>query len=97
MLKNVLVAIFLALLVFVGAELKSIFEEKNSIAAQFAEMEKELERARAERGRLEADLLYISVPENLEKELRSRFHYQDPGEKVLILVPSSSSTATTSD
>ena len=96
MLKNVLIVIFIALLIFAGVELVSILRQKESMAAQSEDIRKELEEAKAERGRLEADLRYISIPENLEKELRARFHYQDPGEKVLILVPRDNTAASTS-
>lgn len=36
---------------------------------------------------LKADLEYFSDPANLEKELRSRFNYKNPGEKLIIIVP----------
>lgn len=36
---------------------------------------------------LKADLEYLADPANLEKELRSRFNYKNPGEKLIIIVP----------
>lgn len=33
---------------------------------------------------LKADLEYFSDPANIEKELRSRFNYKNPGEKLII-------------
>lgn len=95
MLKNILIIFFFGLLIFVGVELHSISKQKEAVSAQFETAKKELEQAKIERGRLEADLHYISIPENLDKELRSRFHYQGPSEKVLILVPSANSTSAT--
>ncbi len=92
MLKNVLIVIFIALLIFAGVELISLLGQRESIAAQSEDIRKELEEARVEKGKLEADIQYISIPENLEKELRARFHYQDPEEKVLILVPRDNAT-----
>lgn len=92
MLKNILIALFLALLVFVGVELRSLAKQKESIVTQFDEVNKELEQTKIEKGRLEADLRYFSIPENLDKELRFRFHYQAPDEKVLILVPRESTS-----
>ncbi|TSC59636.1 MAG: hypothetical protein LiPW15_656 [Parcubacteria group bacterium LiPW_15] len=96
MLKNILIVIFMALLVFAGMEIRSILGQRVSVSAQFEEARKELEQAKTERGRLEADLNYVSIPENLEKELRARFHYQSPDEKVMILVPRENTTTSTS-
>lgn len=36
---------------------------------------------------LKADLEYLADPANLEKELRGRFNYKNPGEKLIIIVP----------
>ena len=36
---------------------------------------------------LQADLIYFSESENLEKELRSRLNYKKSGEKLIIVVP----------
>ena len=41
---------------------------------------------------LQADLEYYARPENLEKELRSRFNYKKPGEKLIIIVPPKEAT-----
>ena len=43
---------------------------------------------------LKSDLEYLEIPDNLEKELRSRFNYKNPGEKLIIVVPASNSTST---
>ncbi|MBI3045929.1 MAG: hypothetical protein HYY86_00070 [Candidatus Harrisonbacteria bacterium] len=37
---------------------------------------------------LQADFNYFQEPENLEKELRAKFNYKNPGEKLIIVVPS---------
>lgn len=53
----------------------------------------EYDRTAAEGVRLQSEYEYFSNPENLNKELRSRFNYTLPGEKLLILVPKASSTS----
>lgn len=46
---------------------------------------------------LKADLDYFKIPENLEKELRSRFNFKNPGEKLIIgVLQKDSSDAATS-
>ncbi len=41
----------------------------------------------SENAGLQADLIYFSESENLEKELRSRLNYKKSGEKLIIVVP----------
>jgi hypothetical protein len=52
--------------------------------------------AREDRGRLDREVEYLSHPANLEKELRARFNYRDVGEKLMILVPTASSSSSSS-
>jgi len=33
------------------------------------------------------DIEYFSNPKNLAKELKSKFNYKNPGEKLIIVVP----------
>ena len=46
--------------------------------------------AEVDNGRLKAELDYLSQPANLERELRSRFNYKNPDEKLIIMVPKAS-------
>lgn len=36
---------------------------------------------------LRLEIEYFSHPENLEKELRQKFNYKKPGEKMMIITP----------
>lgn len=74
-----------------------VFWSKNRTASEeYAELQKKLSRARADYENLQVDLQYYLNPYNLEKELRSRFNYAAPGEKLIILVsPSTSSVSST--
>lgn len=95
--RKVLIGIFIVLMLFLGAELISLWKQKTELEAQFGEVKAKFEVTQNERDQLKADLLYLSNPVNLGKELRDRLHYQAPGEKVIILVPrESSSTNSTS-
>ena len=52
------------------------------------EVQKEaLAKARADAESLTADYNFYLNPANLEKELRARFNYRLPGEKLIIIVP----------
>ena len=95
--RKLLIAASVILTLFLGAELVSLWKQKNSLEAQYNEVKTKFDTTQNERDQLKADLLYLSDPVNLDKELRDRLHYQAPGEKVIILVPrESSSTSSTS-
>ena len=85
MLKKFLIGGVLVLLVVLGAELRSLWIEKENMSGQYDVAKKQFETSQKERGRLEADLNYLFLPENMDKELRARFHLQLPNEKVIIL------------
>lgn len=88
--RKFIIVLFSILFLFLSAELISLWKQKGSLEAQYGEAKSQFETAQKERDRLKADLLYLSNPVNLEKELRDRLHYQAPGEKVIILVPKES-------
>jgi hypothetical protein len=97
MTRRVLTATFVVLMLFLGAELVSLWKQKSALEQQYGEVKAKFDVTKSERDQLQADLLYLGNPVNLGKELRDRLHYQAPGEKVIILVPrASSSTNSTS-
>lgn len=60
------------------------FYASNAIAE--SELEKtntKLEELRKENEQLQADIVYYSELENLAKELKARFDYKKPGEKLI--------------
>lgn len=60
---------------------------KNLLVNQFEETQAKLATVSRENAAIREDIVYLSEPENLEKELRARFHYHLPGEKMMIIVP----------
>lgn len=55
-----------------------------SLARDSASLQSRLNILKADSNNLKSDLAYFSDPENLEKELRARFNYKNPGEKLVI-------------
>jgi len=51
------------------------------------ELKDRLEQAKIDEKQLQAELEYFAKPANLEKELRARFNYRQPDEKLIIIVP----------
>lgn len=54
---------------------------------KFLKVEAEANTLEAENERLKGEINYFSNKDNLEKELRSRFNYRKPDEKLIIVVP----------
>lgn len=74
--------IFLASQFFVLNSEKAEYDvqvEANSAEARILEIENK---------ELKEDLEFYQSDENLSKELRAQFNYREPGEELLILVPS---------
>jgi len=80
-------AVLATLIGLAGARSWGLYAELRTVSAARAELEDKravLERRHAE---LEDDTRAILEPDNLETELRSRFNYKSPGEKVIVVVP----------
>ena len=72
------------LLIYQTYQLYSYYGDLSGILSVISD---KLRLLKEENLNLQSDLNYFQEPENLEKELRSRFNYKKPGEKLIILVP----------
>ena len=97
MWKKISLAVF-GVLVFglLFVEGRSLWQDKEKVRAQYEEMQAEVTRAEKERGQLTADIEYLSLPANFEKEIRSRFNFHLKDEKTIIVVPIEATSAATS-
>ena len=64
-----------------------IIKERNRLKTDLDNLNNRLQALLGENADLRSDIEYFSHPENLEKELKSRFNYKKPDEKMLIIVP----------
>jgi cell division protein FtsB len=64
-----------------------IFKERNQLKDKIDDFSGRLGVLLKENDELRKEIDYLSWPENLEKELRARFNYKKPGEKMIIIVP----------
>jgi len=62
-------------------------KERNRLKTDSDNLNSRLQALLKENADLQSDIEYFSHPENLEKELKSRFNYKKPGEKMMIIVP----------
>lgn len=90
-------AVFLsALIVIVGTQIYSFWGEGNRVEKSFLEISERLEKTKLDEKKLQAELEYFANPDNVEKELRSRFNYRGADEKMIIIVPRESQNQTSS-
>ncbi|MEK7464198.1 MAG: hypothetical protein AAB617_00250 [Patescibacteria group bacterium] len=75
-----------------GWGLFNLIRDKNMLNAQLNDASKVLSDLETENKNLSAKIEYFKIPENLVKELKSQFNYHESGEKLIIVVPSATST-----
>ena len=84
------------ILIFLGVNVYSFVKQENELGANLADVQARLTKAQTDEANLQAEKQYLANPVNLEKELRGRFNYTSPGEKMIIIVPLGSTTVSTS-
>ncbi len=92
-MKIAAVVILSAVLLLVGVQIYSFLKRRAELSLEFSDISAKLNRAKLEQEKFRAELDYYLNPANLEKELRARFNYKAPGEKLLIIVPKGNSTS----
>jgi cell division protein FtsB len=83
------------ILIFLGIKVFGFVAQERDLSKNLADIQTRLTKAQNDEADLEAESKYLANPLNLEKELRARFNYKKPGEKMIIIVPSQA-TGTTS-
>ena len=86
-MKRILTTILFLAVIALLWQLFQLYLQNSGLKNNLGIIEKKLNSLSGENGRFQADLKYFAFPENLEKELRSRFNYKKPGEKLIIVVP----------
>ena len=87
-MKRILIIILLLAAVALLWQLFQLYLQNSKLENSLGIIEKKLNVMNEENGKFQADLGYFASPENLEKELRSRFNYKKIGEKMIIVIPS---------
>ena len=84
------------LLFFLSVQIYSFVSQTNKTEREYAELQNKLKQAKEDQNKFVADMDYYLNPENLKKELKGRFNYREPGEKMLILVNKGTSSLVSS-
>lgn len=90
------IAIVVVIAGLLGWGLVGFTRESRIVKDERQALEEKVNALREENRELSARLEYLKDPRNLVKELKSQFNYRAEGEKLVIIVPdTSTSTATT--
>ena len=86
-MKRIITIILLLVLAILLFQVYQLYSYQGGLQKVFSELSLRVAALRVESLNLQADLNYFQEPENLEKELRTKFNYKKPGEKLIIVVP----------
>jgi len=86
-MKIVFAIILIIILIIISAQIYFILTESSQLKSKLDNLNARVMALEKENAELKSDMEYFSHPENLEKELRSRFNYKKPDEKMIIVVP----------
>ncbi|PIU98204.1 hypothetical protein COS61_02615 [Candidatus Wolfebacteria bacterium CG03_land_8_20_14_0_80_40_12] len=86
-MRIVIVLILIAILSGVSLQIFLILKEFNQLKNRLNNLNSRLNVLLKENDDLRSEIEYFSHPENLEKELRSKFNYKKPGEEIIIITP----------
>jgi cell division protein FtsB len=92
-MKIAAIVILSILLIALGVQVYSFVAQEGQLGNELADVQSNLTKAQTEETSLQEENQYLSNPVNLEKEVRARFNYKKPGETMVIIVPATSSTA----
>jgi len=86
-MRVLIIIILIIILTLILIELYFLIKERNQLRADLDNLNSRLQALTKENAELQSEIEYFSHPENLEKELRSKFNYKKPDEKMMIIVP----------
>ena len=73
----------LVIMGFLSAQLYNLYKSNNEVADRLETASIEMRKLTLENEKFQANLGYFSEPENIAKELKARFDYKKPGEKLI--------------
>lgn len=71
----------------VAVQLFRLYQQKTGLNTRLGSLQERVATLQEENEVIEADIDYFQHPENLSKELKSKFDYKRLGEELFILIP----------
>jgi len=65
----------------------NLYHQKTALQKELVGINEEVKPLSDENTRLISEIEYLKNPDNLEKQLRSRFNYIEPNEELVLVVP----------
>jgi len=93
-MKIAAVAVLSLLLIVLGVQVFTFVRQEGQLGGQLADVQANLTKAQQQEADLQQETQYLANPVNLMKELRERYNYKKPGETMVIIVPTASTTVT---
>ena len=87
MSKKIIIIGLIVLTAVLGLETIILFRKQSALKKELQDIKNNIESLAKENDELQSRINYFSKPENLEKELRSKFNYKLPDEKMMIITP----------
>ena len=86
-MKQIVYISFAVAMIFLSYHIYNANLVRADLAGKLGNLQSSVEGIEKDNEKLKGDIEYFSDPHNLEKELRSRFNYRAPNEKMIIVVP----------
>jgi len=86
-MKTAVFVILTIILLATWTQIYFIFKELKPLENKLGILKAKADNLLAENVKIKSEIEYFSLPENLEKELRAKFNYRKPEEKMIIVVP----------
>ena len=77
----------LALVIVIVLQITSLAQKRTQLSSSLEELNSQIIDLEEQQGKILGEIKYVENEKNLEKELKSRFNYRRPEEKMFILVP----------
>jgi hypothetical protein len=91
-MKIFIYVVFVVVFTAVAYQIYTVDSDRRDFKRDMAKIVDEVDLIESDNAKLHNQIDYFSEPRNLEKELRARFNYRLPNEKLIIVIPNSSST-----
>ena len=80
------------LILFLGKQIYSFIGLESEARNTFSEYQTKIGKAKLDQKKFQEELEYYANQVNLGKEIKGRFNYKAPDEKLIIIVPKNQST-----
>lgn len=86
-MKLVIIIILSVILIAISVQAYFILKERNQLKIKLDNLNNRFNVLLKDNTDIKSEIEYFSNLENLEKELKQRFNYKKPDEKIMIIIP----------